>query len=97
MTTPTVTLTTTERSNTLEVTIGDRANLSAGDSGDEVLTLQKALNQLGFDVGTPDGKFGQKTQDAVKAFQTDHGLEPDGIVGQGTADAINQTLAAGSG
>jgi len=62
-----------------------------------VLTLQKALKELGFDVGTPDGKFGQGTQDAVKAFQTAHGLTPDGIVGQTTADAINQALASGSG
>jgi peptidoglycan hydrolase-like protein with peptidoglycan-binding domain len=91
--------TTTPQSSTpsLNVTIPAGGNLSAGDSGDQVLTLQKALKQLGLDVGTPDGKFGQKTQDAVKAFQTAHSLTPDGVVGNDTAQAINDALASSAG
>jgi peptidoglycan hydrolase-like protein with peptidoglycan-binding domain len=89
--------TTTTSTNSLNVTIPAGGNLSAGDSGDQVLTLQKALKQLGLDVGTPDGKFGQKTQDAVKAFQTAHNLTPDGVVGNDTADAINTALASSTG
>jgi peptidoglycan hydrolase-like protein with peptidoglycan-binding domain len=89
--------TTTTSTNSLNVTIPAGGNLSAGDSGDQVLTLQKALKQLGLDVGTPDGKFGQKTQDAVKAFQTAHSLTPDGVVGSDTAQAINDALASSTG
>jgi peptidoglycan hydrolase-like protein with peptidoglycan-binding domain len=96
--TPETTATTTTSTSSLHVAIpADAGNISAGDSGDAVLTLQKALKQLGEDVGTPDGKFGQGTQDAVKAFQTAHGLTPDGIVGQSTVDAINTALGTGSG
>ena len=79
------------------MTIPAGGNLSAGDSGSQVLTLQKALKQLGLDVGTPDGKFGQKTQDAVKAFQIAHNLTPDGVVGTDTAEAINDAVANSSG
>jgi peptidoglycan hydrolase-like protein with peptidoglycan-binding domain len=94
-TTPTTTAT---NSSGLTVTIpADAGNISAGDSGPAVLNLQKALKQLGEDVGEPDGKFGQGTLDAVKAFQTAHGLTPDGIVGQSTVDAINSALGTGSG
>jgi hypothetical protein len=99
-TTPTnasTTAPTTTASPSLRVTIPAGGNLSAGDSGSQVLTLQKALKQLGLDVGTPDGKFGQKTQDAVKAFQTAHNLTPDGVVGADTEQAINDALASSAG
>jgi hypothetical protein len=93
----TPTTTATQTSTSLHVTVPAGGNLSAGDSGNQVLTLQKALKQLGLDVGTPDGKFGQKTQDAVKAFQTAHNLTPDGVVGNDTARAINDAVETASG
>jgi hypothetical protein len=96
-TTPTTTEVSTTPSSSLNVTIPAGGNLSAGDSGSQVLTLQKALKELGLDVGTPDGKFGQKTQDAVKAFQTAHNLTPDGIVGADTAQAINDAVSSSAG
>lgn len=46
-----------------------------------VAPLQAYLNAHGHSVGTADGWFGQKTLAAVKAFQSAHGLLPDGIVG----------------
>jgi Putative peptidoglycan binding domain len=99
VTQPTTTPTTTQTTTTpaLRVTIPEGGNLSAGDSGTQVETLQKALAQLGHYDGKVDGDFGTGTQDAVIAFQNAHNLEPDGIVGQQTADAINQALAASSG
>jgi Putative peptidoglycan binding domain len=78
----------------LEVTIPEGGNLSAGDSGDEVVTLQKALTELGLYDGEADGDFGSGTQAAVVAFQEAHNLKPDGIVGNKTAQALNEALAA---
>jgi N-acetylmuramoyl-L-alanine amidase len=49
--------------------------------GDDVRTLQRKLNGLGFDAGKEDGLFGSRTDRAVREFQRNVGEEPDGIVG----------------
>jgi len=93
----TTTTTTSGSSAPAEVTVPASGHLSAGDSGSAVETLQQALKQLGLYDGAVDGDFGQGTSDAVVAFQNAHNLTPDGIVGQATADAINQALAQSVG
>jgi putative chitinase len=52
--------------------------LKLGSTGDDVVKLQQ---KLGVD---PIGKFGPKTEAAVKAWQSANGLTADGIVGPGT-------------
>ena len=52
--------------------------LKLGSVGDDVVKLQQ---KLGID---PIGKFGPKTEAAVKAWQAQNGLTADGIVGDGT-------------
>lgn len=52
--------------------------LKLGSEGEEVKKLQE---KLGVD---PIGKFGPKTEAAVKAWQSANGLTADGIVGDGT-------------
>lgn len=47
-----------------------------------VLNIQAILNKNGFDAGTPDGKIGQKTVGAIKAFQSSVGQEPDGRINE---------------
>ncbi|HSS74353.1 MAG TPA: peptidoglycan-binding domain-containing protein [Gaiellaceae bacterium] len=91
------TTTTSSPAAAAEVTVPASGPLSAGDSGPEVKTLQQALKQLGLYDAAVDGDFGQGTKDAVVAFQNAHNLTPDGIVGQETADAINQALAQSVG
>lgn len=54
---------------------------------EDVRELQKALVRAGFSVDT-DGLFGNGTQEAVKAFQRQHGLEADGVVGPQTWAAL---------
>ena len=46
----------------------DYTKLRYRDSGDAVLRLQQALNQLGYAAGTADGKFGAATEKAVRNF-----------------------------
>jgi peptidoglycan hydrolase-like protein with peptidoglycan-binding domain len=57
--------------------------LKKGAKGQAVKDLQQALKDIGVEPGPGkvDGVFGKQTEEAVKAFQTAYGLEPDGIVG----------------
>lgn len=63
-----------------------------GSKGEFVTELQKHLNQLGYPVGV-DGNFGKLTEDQVKRFQYENGLEADGWAGPQTLDAIGRKLA----
>lgn len=60
--------------------------ITKGAKGELVRYLQNALLEEGYDVGAvgADGAFGSGTLSAVRAFQHDHGLTPDGKVGQKT-------------
>jgi hypothetical protein len=63
-------------------------------AGDDVLLLQQRLLALGYDeIGTADGTFGPKTDEAVRIFQTRNGLAVDGIVGQTTWNVIFSSTA----
>ncbi len=59
--------------------------------GGDVLAVQKALEDFGFDTGGIDGLYGPKTKKAVKAFQAAKGLAVDGIVGPVTWAALFNT------
>ena len=60
-----------------------------GNENDEVLKMQKMLTALGFYSGNITGSFGEKTKEAVTAFQKSKGLTSDGIAGKRTLSAIN--------
>lgn len=74
--------------------LGDRL-LRNGCEGEDVRELQAALIELGHGCGPwgVDGDFGDATEIAVKAFQTAHGLEVDGVVGPLTAAALEAATA----
>lgn len=59
-----------------------------GAKGEPVRIVQLRLAALGYDVGTADGVFGPQTDKALRSFQRESGLEPDGIVGPKTAAAL---------
>jgi peptidoglycan hydrolase-like protein with peptidoglycan-binding domain len=65
-------------------------------SGTDVEALQELLTLLGFDPGPIDGVFGAATEAAVRAFQADHDLEPDGVVGGGTRGELSVALEEAS-
>ncbi len=58
--------------------------LKRGSYGAEVRYLQQKLYSKLYNVGTIDGIFGSNTERAVKEFQSENGLTPDGIVGPNT-------------
>ena len=45
----------------------------------ERLELQQHLARGGYDVGEPDGRFGPRTRNALRAFQVAVGTTPDGF------------------
>jgi N-acetylmuramoyl-L-alanine amidase len=56
--------------------------------GDDVRDLQLRLSRLGFDAGIDDGVFGRSTRAALEAFQSEAGLDVDGILGPSTVDQL---------
>lgn len=59
-----------------------------GNRGTFVRMLQELLLSKLYDAGTVDGIFGSNTLGAVKDFQSESGLSPDGIVGPLTWAAL---------
>jgi lipoprotein-anchoring transpeptidase ErfK/SrfK len=53
-----------------------------------VLKLQERLAELGYDIGTPDGKWGARTSYSLMAFQKVEGLIVDGQDGPQTQAAL---------
>lgn len=68
------------------------ALLRAGDRGEAVAWLQGALAELGFAPGGVAGSFDRETELAVRAFQADHELVPDGEVGPLTKMSLYRAL-----
>lgn len=65
--------------------------LKYSSSGDEVVKLQKRLNEC-LNMVEPliiDGKFGTKTYEAVILFQKKSGLTVDGVAGNETLQALD--------
>ncbi|MDR6938207.1 peptidoglycan-binding domain-containing protein [Luteibacter sp. 3190] len=70
-------------------------SLRKGMQGDDVRALQQDLARLGYTDarGRPlrqDGDFGTTTNAAVQAFQRDHRLAVDGVVGAATMASIRE-------
>ncbi len=54
--------------------------------------VQKALKAAGFNPGKIDGKLGEKTKTAIRAFQKAHDLKVDGKVGANTWKLLKKYL-----
>lgn len=47
---------------------------------DTITKVQKALNDNGYDCGTPDGQLGGKTTESIKKYQTDKGIDVNAAI-----------------
>ena len=91
---------------TQRVLYGSKANITyasmrQGEEGKAVKNLQYTLYELGYYDGAIDGKYGQTTADAVRAFQIQNKITPvDGVAGSVTLgkmyspDAVAATAAS---
>lgn len=52
--------------------------LRKGDKGRDVYALQCALDDMGYKCGTPDGDYGQKTENAILFLQKSYGVPTTG-------------------
>ncbi len=69
------------------------AVLTKGTSNGDVWDLQFRLKTLGYYQTALDGQFGTQTLTAVRKFQKDYGLAPDGVVGPNTWKALKKVFA----
>ena len=64
-------------------------SMRMGEEGSAVKNLQYTLYELGYYDGSIDGKYGQTTADAVRAFQIQNKLTPvDGVAGSKTLSKL---------
>ena len=66
---------------------GETEIIRPESTGDRVVQLQTALIALGYPIAA-DGTYGQRTEAAVRDFQSRQGLEVDGIAGPQTQAAL---------
>lgn len=74
-----------------------RPTIRKGSTGEDVKYCQQLLMKLGYDLSpyNDDGKYGNKTVAAVKAFQSANKLNPDGVVGPLTWSALETAVPSG--
>lgn len=54
----------------------------------DIQAVQRCLNAMRYTAGPVDGVFGPVTEAALRAFQKDHNIRADGIVGPHTTAAL---------
>ncbi|MGI6315487.1 MAG: peptidoglycan-binding protein [Christensenellales bacterium] len=69
--------------------------LKRGSSGAQVILLQRALNDLGYDAGDADGYYDEQVVLAVKDFQRKNRLTVDGMAGPMTLRKLYSGSAVG--
>ncbi|MDY6898487.1 MAG: peptidoglycan-binding protein [Cyanobacteriota bacterium] len=81
---------TTEKPKTEKSNKCNQPVLQRGDKGECVTKLQKRLQKLGYFKGNSTSYFGSSTWEAVKQFQLNNELPPNGIVNSQTWKALEK-------
>ena len=74
-----------------------RPTLRRGSRGEYVTLLQTMLVNRGYSLGSVDGIYGSKTENAVRIFQKTNGLTVDGITGPATWAKLDRAPEAAAG
>ncbi|WP_417727252.1 L,D-transpeptidase family protein [Roseovarius sp.] len=67
--------------------------LRPGDAGQAVIALRNRLIAMGYITRSAAQTYDARLQEAVQAFQADHGLETDGVAGPSTLAALNMSAS----
>ena len=65
------------------------SSLKPGERGRAVVALRDRLTSMGYLQRSLSDTYDAAMQEAVQAFQADHGLTPDGVAGSGTLEEVN--------
>jgi peptidoglycan hydrolase-like protein with peptidoglycan-binding domain len=95
-TTTTATTVTTTATTTTATAAAATSTTALPPPADWVRTVQQQLATLGFFNGAATGVYGPLTTTAVRAFQTNVGLTPDGKWGPASQTALDAALARSS-
>ena len=76
----------------MEQVRGGQATMARGMGGESVADLQRRLNSMGAKLDV-DGKFGPRTEAALKAFQQSNGVQQTGVLGRQTFGALENPKA----
>jgi murein L,D-transpeptidase YcbB/YkuD len=64
--------------------------LAPGDTGPAVVALRDRLVRMGYLQPTATAVYDRAVEGAVRAFQLNHGITPDGVAGEGTLVEVNK-------
>jgi len=64
------------------------------NTADPVAEAQQLLMKLGYNVGTPDGKLGSRTANAIRLFQLQVGMRVTGNVSPDLLEAMRTKAGA---
>lgn len=76
------------KTTTTTATTATTASKTGSKDIETIKAVQEALNERGYDCGTPDGIMGNGTKGALMKFQEDNGLTVDGIIGEQVTIAL---------
>ena len=68
--------------------------LEPGQSGPDIIALRNRLISMGYMERSATRTFDASMVSAIMQFQSDHGLEPDGVAGKGTIAELNKPVLA---
>lgn len=69
-----------------------KGKLEPGDTGPAVIALRDRLVTMGYLPRSATAAFDMEVEQAVQKFQSDHGLEVDGVAGDGTIAELNKPV-----